>query len=87
MDKKLKENKHHIISQCKREEYNVHDPRNVKRMLEIQHTALHQLFRALHTTKDQLQKLRDMFAPILSPLAQNIFDELLKLSNEQFYDT
>ena len=86
MNKQRPTNRHHMLQKCEKELYNIHDPRNIVVMDMVQHTALHQLFRCLTTPKDQLEKLRDMFAPILSPLAQNIFEELLKLSDEQFYD-
>ena len=38
-------NRHHLIAQSKKDLFNVFDPRNVIRMEERQHAALHGLFK------------------------------------------
>ena len=79
-------NKHHLIQKAEREFYNIHDPRNIKRMYIVQHNALHALFHNLTTPKDQLEKLRELFDPILSDQAREIYDILLQLPIKEFYD-
>lgn len=80
------ENNHHIISKCKRDKYNVYDERNMKRMLVIQHNAIHQLFHELHTPKEQLHKLRELYETVLSQKAKELFDVLLNMADKEFYD-
>ena len=74
-----------MIQRCEKEDYNVHDARNISVMDHRRHVALHQLFYNLTTPKDQLDYLRELFNDILSQEAKEIFEELTWLSDKLFY--
>lgn len=85
MGKDLEQSKHHLIQRCEKNDYNVHDKRNVKKMIHKQHVALHQLFRNLTTPKDQLVYLRDLYDTVLSPYTKQLFDDLINMPEDFFY--
>ena len=52
---------------------------------KTRHNWLNALFQCLQSPHEQLWYLRDMYDSILSDTAKQIFDELLSLSNKDFY--
>lgn len=79
-------NRHHLIGKSLKDEYNVFIPENVIRMNVHRHEALHNLFWALLTPKEQLMELRKTYDTILSDTAKQLFDELLNLNDDIYID-
>ena len=78
-------NVHHLTSQCLRDEYNVDIEQNKLRMNIKRHDALHALFNCLHTPKEQLKELYYIYENVLNKTARDLFRELLKLEDDEFY--
>lgn len=74
--------KHHIISRCKGNQYNVHHHINIKRISDKRHVALHSLFRT-HEPKKQLKEYLTIIESTLSEEAKRKFKQLLAM--EDFY--
>jgi hypothetical protein len=79
-------NRHHLIGQSQKYLFNVFDERNVIRMEERQHNALHGLFKCLLTPKDQLEFLQQLFEPVLSKKAFSLLSVLCSMEDRDFYD-
>ena len=79
-------NRHHIIAQSKKDLFNVFDPRNVIRMEERQHAALHGLFKWLLLPKDQIEFLQQLFEPVLSKKAFSLLSVLCNMEDKEFYE-
>lgn len=80
-----RENRHHLLAQDLRDEYNVNVPENIVMMNVRRHEALHKLFWALHTPKEQILEMKHLYSSVLSNTAKQILNELLSLPDEQFY--
>ena len=79
------ENVHHIISQCMRNEYKIDVKENKLRMQVSRHNALHALFWCLHTPKEQIMEMYNIYESILWDTAKNLFNELMNLEDNEFY--
>lgn len=76
---------HHIIGQSERTDFNVWLSENIIRIKHKIHKAIHTLFGFKNTPKEQLWQLREMYDWVLSDTAKRIYDELIKMSEEDFY--
>jgi len=85
MSKRPATNIHHLTSQCLRDEYNVDIEENKLRMNIKRHEALHALFNCLHTPKEQLMELYYIYESVLNKTARDLFKELLRLEDGDFY--
>lgn len=79
------ENRHHLVSQCMKDQYNVGMEENILKMLKYKHDCLHALFGCLHTPKDQLKEMYNIYEPVLSETAKQLFQTLLNVSEYDFY--
>lgn len=78
-------NRHHLLWVSNREQYNVHTPENIILMERHRHDALHALYGVLNTPKEQMKEARCLYDTILSDTAKQLFDQLLSLSDSDFY--
>jgi len=85
MKHKHTENVHHIISQCLKDEYKIDIQENKLQMNIHRHNALHVLFSCLHTPKEQLLEMYYLYESVLNDTAKELFKELLKLEDKDFY--
>lgn len=76
---------HHIVWQCNKERCNVNDGDNKMIIRKTVHEWLNALFQHNQSPHEQLKQLRDMYEPVLSDTAKQIFDDLLELPREYFY--
>ena len=54
-------------------------------MEKRRHEWLNALFQTLQSPKEQLEYLRDIYDSVLSDTARKLFDDLLLLPREKFY--
>lgn len=85
MKHKHQENIHHLIWQSLSNEYNVHTDKNKLKMDIEKHNALHRLYGMLLTPKEQLKESYHIYESVLSSTAKALFQELIKLPDENFY--
>lgn len=85
MKSKRQTNIHHIVSQCMKWEYNTDKKENKLELSVVRHAALHTLFGCLHTPKEQLKELYCIYESILSDTAKELFSELMRLNDYDFY--
>ena len=92
LEKRNKNNRtsrHHIISQCQKDLFNVFEDNNIKRLTQKQHQALHTLFTdenwPIHQPKLQLEEFERIIEGVLSKKAIELFNLLISMSDDEFY--
>lgn len=76
--------RHHIIPQCNRDKFNVHNQDNVKPILDTLHIALHKMFE-WSTPKKQIELLNSINSQVYSKEVMNIFKDLINIDEDEWY--
>jgi len=74
-----------MIWKCKKEEYNISDPRNISRIEVIRHNWLHALFHTLNTPHEQFEFINWLWKPIQSKLIKDLVKEINSIEIEDWY--
>jgi len=86
-----KKTRHHLISQCQRELFNVGNPKNITKIRRDTHQAIHTLFRDEHwpinEPKEQLRKIFELMSPVFSDRVCRQLERIVNMDDRDFYQS
>lgn len=81
--------RHHLISQCQKDLFNVFKPQNVIKIKRKTHEAIHAVFTdenwPIHEPQLQTKKFFEIIRPVLWYQSLKYFQKLISLPIEDFY--
>lgn len=81
--------RHHLISKCQQDLFDVFNPINVRRIRRDTHKAIHTLFTdenwPIHEPQLQMAKFFELISPIVWDYALKYMDKLVNMPKEEFY--
>lgn len=84
-----KKTRHHLVSKCQKEFFDVFNPINIRKIRRDTHQAIHTLFRnehwPIHEPQLQMKEFFELISPIVWDYALKYMDKLVNMSKEEFY--
>lgn len=81
--------RHHLISQCQKDLFNVFLPKNIIKLKRKTHEAIHAVFTdehwPIHEPQLQTKRFFEIIRPILWQQALKYFEKLISLPIQDFY--